>query len=276
MIVCFFLLSLAFLSGARVLARALSTTAALPAFARRARGRRTRADRRRRPGRAAGRARARAQPRSRPASGRLRRRRPAQAAAAVRGRARARHDRRRSAADPRRGRARRGHHRDPVGARASCGCASSRACRERGIPRPHAADGVRAAAPASVNVARHVREVARRGRARARAGADGARPRRRATSRARSCWSPAPAARSARSCAARSRAPGRAGSSSSTTPRTTCSRSCASSRRTATSRRRCSPPVLADCKEEERMREVLERGAPVDRLPRRRLQARRR
>ena len=66
----------------------------------------------------------------------------------------------------------------------------------------------------------------------------------------------------------------RRGSCSSTTPRTTCSRSSASWSRTATSLDAVA--VLADCKEEERMREVFAEHRPERRLPRRRLQARRR
>ena len=104
---------------------------------------------------------------------------------------------RRAAAHPRRGRARRGHHRDPVGARARCAAAWSRACRERGIPvrtlptvfellQTGGRDGAAGARGAG------------RGRARARAGAHGARARGRLPRRARSCSSPARAARSAR------------------------------------------------------------------------------
>ena len=63
------------------------------------------------------------------------------------------------------------------------------------------------------------------------------------------------------------------GWSCSTTPRTTCSRSSASWSRTGTRSTPCA--VLADCKEEERMREVFARAPPDRRLPRRRLQARR-
>ena len=76
----------------------------------------------------------------------------------------------------------------------------------------------------------------------------------------RSCWSPAPAARSAPSSAARSPASARAGSCCSTTPRTTCSRS---TRELVEDRHALNTvAVLADCKEEERMREVFARAPP--------------
>ena len=64
----------------------------------------------------------------------------------------------------------------------------------------------------------------------------------------------------------------RAARAASRTPRTPSSRSGASSRRSATSRR--AAPVLADCKDATRMREVFARAPPDGRLPRGRLQAR--
>ena len=76
----------------------------------------------------------------------------------------------------------------------------------------------------------------------------------------RSCSSPAPAARSARSSAGRSPASAPAGSSSSTRRRTTSSRSTASSPPSGTSAR-CEA-VLADCKDGERMLEVMQRFKP--------------
>ena len=83
------------------------------------------------------------------------------------------------------------------------------------------------------------------------------------TWRARPCSSPAPAARSARSCPARSPASSRTGSCCSTTPRTTSSRSSASSRTSATCPPAVLAAVLADCKEEERMREVFAEHRPT-------------
>ncbi len=79
----------------------------------------------------------------------------------------------------------------------------------------------------------------------------------------RPCSSPARAARSAPSCAARSRASSRTGSCCSTTPRTTSSRSSASSRTSATCPPSMLAAVLADCKEEERMREVFAEHRPT-------------
>ena len=168
-------------------------------------------------------------------------------------------------------RARRGADRDPVRARHD-----ARPRRQR-LPRArragaHDADRLRAAAerrPAHAPGARG----ARRGRPRPRARADGDRAgrrlpdrplrdghRRRRLDRRRAV--PPDRARRARrrSCC-------------STTPRTTCSRSSASSSTTATSLNAVA--VLADCKEEERMREVFAEHRPDGRLPRRRLQARR-
>ena len=152
---------------------------------------------------------------------------------------------------------------------------SSRACRERGIPRAHAADGVRAARAA-------------RSTSRARC----------ATCRSRTCSGASRSAWSSTASGATCEGAGRdghrrrrldrlravppdlarrrrAGSCSSTTPRTTCSRSSASCEEDRHVHPSVLAPVLADCKEEERMREVLARGAPADHLPRRRLQARR-
>ena len=137
------------------------------------------------------------------------------------------------------------------------------ACRERGVPGAHDADRVRAAAGRRRQL-RHP-PAARgpgRGHARPRAGADGARARRRATWPARSCWSPAPAARSAPSCAARSRASG---------PRRLVLRRPRRGQpvrdraraRGGPPRRSTPSPVLADCKEEERMREVFAEHRPT-------------
>ena len=137
--------------------------------------------------------------------GRLRRRRPAQAAACGSTACKVLGTTDELAADPRRGRARRGADRDPVGARHAA------RARRRAPAASAASRCARCRRSSSCCVRRRRRRPpgprgAGRGRARPRAGAHGARPRRRATSRARSCWSPAPAARSARSCAARSRA----------------------------------------------------------------------
>ena len=128
------------------------------------------------------------------------------------------------------------------------------ACRERGIPvrtLPTTFEllsgGVEPDAPGA--------RGARRGRARPRPGARGDRPRRRLPARPRSCSSPAPAARSARSSAARSRASGAKQLVLVENAENACSRSAASSRRSATSR--ASAAVLADCKDATRMREVF-------------------
>ena len=149
---------------------------------------------------------------------------PAQARHAHRGAEGARHDRR-DRRDPRPARARRGRDRDPVGARRAARQGRRRVPRAR-HPGAHAADRVRAPArrrPAHPPAARGPG----RGRARPRAGRDGARPGRRLPGGQASCWSPAPAARSAPSSAARSRGCGRACWCCSTTPRTTSSRSTA-------------------------------------------------
>ena len=184
-IVLFALLSLA-VPGRRARARAQRVRAP-PAggLSRCAQGRAHRADRRRRRRRAAGAARDHAQPRARAGAGRLPRRRPAQARPADRRRARARQHRRRPAAHPRRGRARRSDHRDPLRAGIDARADRARVPRAR-HPGAHAADRVRAAADA-----RRARPAgargARRGRARPRAGAHGARARRRLPGRARPC-----------------------------------------------------------------------------------------
>ena len=174
-------------------------------------------------------------------------------------------------------RARRSDHRDPLRARLDAR-AVVRACRERGDPRAHAADRVRAARSGPghpATLARQVREVRVEdvlGREPVHMELErvGRLPR-----RGRPCSSPAPAARSAPSCAARSRASSRAGS---------CSLDHAEDNLFAIQREledeRHVPPsmlaaVLADCKEEERMREVFAEHRPDRRVPRRRLQARR-
>ena len=132
----------------------------------------------------------------------------------------------------RRRRARRGADRDPVRARHAARARRQRLPRARRA-RAHDADGVRAAADGRrAACARCARCGSRTCSGASRA--HGGRARRRLPDRPRACWSPAPAARSARSCAARSPAWGRRGSSCSTTPRTTCSRSSASWSRTAT------------------------------------------
>ena len=169
------LLMLTFVGGARFVARTVYERP-LRGF-RAEQGRARPADRRRRRRRPARPARDPAQPGARPQAGRLRRRRPAQAPAADRRRARARHDDR-ARPDPRRGRARRGDDRDPLRAR--------RAARERRAllsrarhPRPHAADGLRAAAERRRDRRAPGARRADRGHPRPRAGAHGARPRRR-------------------------------------------------------------------------------------------------
>ena len=87
-----------------------------------------------------------------------------------------------------------------------------------------------------------------------------------------SCWSPAPAARSAPSCAARSRASGRRGWCCSTSPR---SRSTRSRRRWPTPSRSCrSSAVVGDVQARGAGRGGARARAAERRLPRRRLQAR--
>ena len=176
------------------------------------------------------------------------------------------------AAHPRRGRARRGPHRDPVGAGHAARPVVT-ACRARGIP-------VRTLPTVFELLAgRRRRSSARCARCRSRTSSAASRcawsstasaP----TSPARSCSSPAPAARSAPSSAARSRASARAGSCCSTTPRTTSSRSSASSRTTATSTRR-RRAVLGRLQGGGADARGVRRAPPDRRLPRRRLQARR-
>ena len=236
--------------------RLRAPAARLPAAPRRALG----ADRRRRRRRPAAAARDPAQPGPRLPPGRLRRRRPAQAGRAHRRGVRVLGTTDELRRDARGRRARRGADRDPVGAghaarqgrraraaSAACRCARCRRCSS--CCRPAGA------------LLRQVREVQRRGRPRPRARADGDRARRRLPDRARR-------ARHGRRRLDRLRAVppdrarrARAGSCWSTTPRTTCSRSSASSWRTATSLNAVA--VLADCKEEERMREVFAEHRPA-------------
>ena len=145
--------------------------------------------------------------------------------------------------------------------------ASGRAARARRqrLPRArragaHDADGLRAAARAAATLTRQLREVQRRGRARPRAGEDGDRARRRLSDRPQR-------ARHRRGRVDRLRAlpPDRArepqrASCWSITARRTCSRSSASS----SSERHvlCAVSVLADCKDDERMREVFAEHRP--------------
>ena len=175
----------------------------------RAQGRARRADRRRRRRRAPRAARDPAQPGARAAPGRLRRRRPAQARPADRRRAGAR---RRPTRSPRildEAEPDEVHHRDPVGARhrrapASCARAASAASPSARC-RPSSS-----CCRTSGRYVRQVREVQVEdvlGREPVRMELD----RVGAYLTARSCSSPARAARSARSCAARSRASGRGG-----------------------------------------------------------------
>ena len=169
------------------------------------------------------------------------------------------------------GRARRGDHRDPVGARASLRQHVVTACRERDDPGAHAADRLRAALRRRQPDAPGARGAGR-GRARPRAGA-----RRRSTAAAptcatASCSSPARAARSAPSCAARSRACGPTLLVLVDHAENTSSRSAASSRRSATSRGAAS--VLADCKDADAHARGVRGAPPVGRLPRGRVQAR--
>ena len=135
------------------------------------------------------------------------------------------------------------------------------ACRERGIAGAHDADRLRAAADRRRGSSRQVREVRVEdvlGREPVRmeiervggylTGRVRARHRRRRLDRRRAVPPD------------RARGPER-GSCCSTTPRTTCSRSSASWWRTATSLNTVA--VLADCKEEERMREVFAEHRPT-------------
>ena len=202
-----------------------------------------------------------AQPRARADAGRLPRRRPAQARPAHRRRARARQHRGRPAAHPRRGRARRSDHRDPLGAGLDARADRARVPRA-GDPRAHAADGVRAARRrAAPSPARCARCASRTCSAASRCtwSSSGSAP----TWPGRPCSSPAPAARSAPSCAARSPAWSRTGS---------CCVDHAEDNLFAIQREledeRHVPPsmlaaVLADCKEEERMREVFAEHRPT-------------
>ena len=177
----------------------VARTAPAGRLPRRARGRAGRSDRRRRRRRATGAARDRAQPRAGAGPRRLPRRRPAQARHADRRGEGAGQHRGRSTAHPGGGGAGGSDHRDPLGARFDPCARGAR------VPRPfdpgaHAADRVRAAEgwrPDPPPPGRHGAQRdrppgargARRGRARARAGRDGARPRRAPTWRARpSCW----------------------------------------------------------------------------------------
>ena len=150
---------------------------------RRAQGRAPRADRRRRRRRAPRSTRDHAQPRARAHAGRLPRRRSRQAAPAHRRRVGARQHRERSAAHPRRGRAGRIDHRDPLSPRLDARADRSRVPFARN-PRADAADGLRAPADTRWPGSSDARGP-RRGRARPRTGAYGARAGRRLPSRAR-------------------------------------------------------------------------------------------
>ena len=164
----------------RPLRGALDVRAARPRRHARARGPRG-ADRRRRQRRPAGRLRAAPQPGPAQRAGRLRRRRPAQAGHARRRLQGARHDRR-PAARARRRQARRGDHRDPLGAGHPAPARGHRLPRAR-HPRPDAADHLRAAVRRRDPDAPGARGPGG-GRARPRARARGDRPRRRLPGRA--------------------------------------------------------------------------------------------
>ena len=192
--------------------------------------------------------------------GRLRRRRPAQAAtrgSTAGSRCSARPTS--SAARARRRRARRGADRDPVGAGHAARAVVS-ACRERGVPvrtMPTVFELLQTGGAAHAPGARG----AGRGRPRPRAGADGDRARRRLPDRPVSCSSPAPAARSAPSCAARSRACGPARLvllDHAEDNLFEIERELVEDRHALNT-----VAVLADCKEEERMREVFAEHRPT-------------
>ena len=181
-IAMWFLLTL-FLTRRRALPRAPGRSRAASRGFRAAQGRARRADRRRRRRRPPGRARAAAQPASCGC---------ARSASSTTTRASAGMKDEHGlkvlgttsdedlARDPRRGRARRGHHRDPVGAGHAARPRRDRlppARRSRSARCRPCSSCCRTAAAAQVM--RQLREVQRRGRARPRAGADGARARRR-------------------------------------------------------------------------------------------------